>query len=248
MAVTVTFAGCGDAFGSGGHFNTCIVVDGGGRRFTIDFGASSLVALNKLGIAHNSIDAVLLTHMHGDHFGGLPFMLLDAMLGARRTAPLTIAGPRGVEARVEQAIDVLFPGSGVMRPRFSLNFVELEVGRSNEVSGLAVTPYAARHTPETNPTALRINVGDRIVTYSGDGEFGPDLCAAARDADLFIAECYFHQKSVPGHMNYTDIREHRDDFGAKRMVLTHLGPEMLAAREGVPEQCAEDGLEIELSD
>ena len=100
MAVTVTFVGCGDAFGSGGRFNTCIMVDGADIRFTIDFGASSLVALNKLGISHNSIDAVLLTHMRGDHFGGLPFMLLDAMFGARRKRPLTIAGPKNLEAPV----------------------------------------------------------------------------------------------------------------------------------------------------
>ncbi|MFP6747526.1 MAG: MBL fold metallo-hydrolase, partial [Alphaproteobacteria bacterium] len=159
MAVSVTFVGCGDAFGSGGRFNTCILVDGGGLRFTIDFGASSLVALNKLDIAPNSIDAVLLTHMHGDHFGGLPFLLLDSMLGARREAPLTIVGPKGVEARVDQAMEALFPGSGAMRPRFALDYVELDVGRAKEVLGLAVTPFAAKHTPQTNPTALRVEIG-----------------------------------------------------------------------------------------
>ena len=250
MSVTVTFAGCGDAFGSGGRFNTCIVVDGivrsGEMRFTIDFGASSLVALNQLGVAHNSIDAVLLTHLHGDHFGGLPFMLLDAMLGAGRTTPLTIAGPVQVQARVEAALEALFPGSGVMEPKFALNYVELSVGQANDILGLTVTPHAARHTPQTNPTALRVGVGDKVVTYSGDGEFTEDLCAASRDADLFIAECYFHDKAVPGHMNYKDIETHGQDFGAKRMVLTHLGPQMLAARALVTEQCAEDGLVITL--
>ena len=250
MSVTVTFAGCGDAFGSGGRFNTCILVDGivGGEslRFTIDFGASSLVALNKLGVAHNSIDAVLLTHMHGDHFGGLPFMLLDAMLGAGRTTPLTIAGPAGVADRVAAATEALFPGSDMMAPKFDLNFVELAVGQANDVLGLIVTPQPARHTPQAKPTALRVAVGDKIVTYSGDGEFTADLCAASQGADLFIAECYFHDKAVRGHLNYRDIRAHADDFGAKRMVLTHLAPEMLAMRGQVPEQCAEDGLVIEL--
>ncbi len=246
MTVTVTFAGCGDAFGSGGRFNTCIVVDGGGVRFTIDFGATSLVALNTLGLPHNSIDAVLLTHMHGDHFGGLPFLLLDAMLGARRETPLIIAGPPGLEDRVAQAMDALFPGSGVMQPKFPVSYVELEVGRGNDFLGLNVTPFAAKHTPQTNPTALRVGVEDKIVTYSGDGEFTQELCGASRDADLFIAECYFHDKSVKGHMSHADIRAHKNDFGAKRMVLTHLGPEMLAKRDEVPEQCAEDGLVINL--
>ena len=159
---------------------------------------------------------------------------------------LPAVGPKGVEARVDQAMEALFSGSGAMRPRFALDYVELDVGRANEVLGLAVTPFAAKHTPQTNPTALRVAVGDKIVTYSGDGEFTPDLCAASRDADLFIAECYFHDTPVKGHMNHADIREHGADLGAKRMVLTHLGPRMLAVRHEVAEECAEDGLVINL--
>ncbi|MBT4045371.1 MAG: MBL fold metallo-hydrolase [Rhodospirillaceae bacterium] len=246
MAVSVTFVGAGDAFGSGGRFNTCIMVDGADLRFTIDFGASSLVALNKLGIDHNSIDAVLLTHMHGDHFGGLPFMLLDAMLGARRNRPLTIAGPKNLEARVVAAVEALFPGSGVMKPKFPLHFIELEVGAVNNILGLEVTPYPARHTPQADPTALRVAVDDKVVTYSGDGEYTEALTQASRDADLFIAECYFHDRPVQGHMNYTDIAAHRDDFAARRLILTHLGPEMLAKSTELPEECAEDGLVVRL--
>src|ERR671924_627904 len=100
MSVTVTFVGSGDSFGSGGRFNTCILVDAPGYRFCIDFGATSLVALNRLDIAHNSIDAILLTHLHGDHCGGVPFLLMDAMLAARRARPLTIAGPRDLSRRM----------------------------------------------------------------------------------------------------------------------------------------------------
>ena len=246
MAVTVTFVGAGDAFGSGGRFNTCILVDGAAVRFTIDFGATSLTALNQLGIEHNSIDAVLLTHMHGDHFGGLPFMLLDAMLGARRQRPLTIAGPKNLQARVTAAIDALFPGSSAMTPKFPLHFVELAVGQINDVLGLAVTPYAAKHTPTTDPTALRVAGDDRIVSYSGDGEWTPELNKASHDADLFIAECYFHGRAVTGHMSYPDIQQHKEDFAAKRMILTHLGPDMLANMAAVAEQCAEDGLVVTL--
>src|SRR5262249_57393407 len=95
MAVSVRFVGSGDAFGSGGRFKTCILVDGPGVRFAIDCGASSLIALAQQGIAPNSIDAVLLTHLHGDHCGGVPFLLLDAMLGAKRERALVVAGPPG---------------------------------------------------------------------------------------------------------------------------------------------------------
>ena len=100
MAVSVRFVGSGDSFGSGGRFQTCILVDIPGLRFAIDFGMSSLIALNRQGIAHNSIDVVLLTHLHGDHCGGVPFMLVDAMLAAKRTRPLNISGPKDTCARM----------------------------------------------------------------------------------------------------------------------------------------------------
>ena len=89
MAVTVRFVGSGDSFGSGGRFQTCILVDGPGSRVAIDFGTSSLIALAQQGIAHNSIDAILISHLHGDHCGGVPFLLIDAMLAAKRDRPLT---------------------------------------------------------------------------------------------------------------------------------------------------------------
>ena len=246
MSVKVNFVGSGDAFGSGGRFNTCILVDGPGIRFTIDFGASSLIALNKQQIPHNSIDAILLTHIHGAHSAGIPFMLLDAMLGAKRDRPLTIAGPKNLEKRLAEAAEVLFPGMEAMAPKFPVNYVELPVGETTEVLGLTVTPYAAKHTWQTDPTALRVGVGDKVVTYSGDGDWTPDLPKAAKDADLFIAECYFYQKPIKWHLNYDAIQEHREEFGAKRMILTHMGPEMLAKADEVPEECAYDGLVVEL--
>lgn len=246
MTVKVNFVGTGDAFGTGGRFNTCILVDGENLRFAIDFGASTLVALNAQGIPHNSIDAILLTHIHGDHSAGIPFMLMDAMLGARRDRPLTIAGPKNVKARIEECAEVLFPGSSGMAPKFPLHYVELEVGRPNDILGLCVTPYAAKHTWQTDPTALRVAVDDKVVTYSGDGDWTPDLPKATQGADLFIAECYFHSKPVKWHLNYGTIQERKAEFGAKRMILTHMGPEMLPLADEVPEECAEDGLVITL--
>lgn len=246
MSVKVNFVGSGDAFGTGGRFNTCILVDGKDVRFTIDFGGTSLVALNAQGISHNSIDAILLTHIHSDHSSGVPLLLMDAMLGAKRDRPLTIAGPKNLRSRMEEARAVLFPGSEVMVPKFPVNYVELPVGETSEFLGLKVTPFAAKHTWQTDPTALRVEVDGKIVTYSGDGDYTPDLARAAKDADLFIAECYFYEKPVKWHLNYPSIREHKADFAAKRMILTHFGPEMLAMADQVPEETAHDGLIVEL--
>jgi ribonuclease BN (tRNA processing enzyme) len=183
MKATVRFVGSGDSFGSGGRFQTCILVDADIVRFAIDFGTSSLIALGQQGIEHNSIDAVLLTHLHGDHCGGVPFMLVDAMLGARRSRPLTIAGPRDTRARLGAIAEALFPGSQTMVPKFPLDYVELGVGRANPVGKLQVTPYAAKHTWQTNPTFLRVEVGDKVIAYTGDGEWTDEMAKMGRGAD-----------------------------------------------------------------
>ena len=246
MSVTVRFVGSGDSFGSGGRFQTCIVVDGLGVRFAIDFGASSLIALAQQDIHPNTLDAILLTHLHGDHCGGVPFLLIDAMLAAKRERPLVVAGPAGTQTHLATLREALFPGSAVMVPKFPLDYRELTVGTANRVLDLVVTPRPARHTVQTNPTALRVEVGGRVIAYTGDTEWTDEVARIAEGADLLIAECYYYAKPIKWHLNYPAIAEHVRAAGAKRVILTHMSAEMLAHAADVPEECAFDGLTIEL--
>ena len=111
---------------------------------------------------------------------------------------------------------------------------------------LLVTPERARHTEETNPTALRIQVGEKTMCYTGDTEWTDDIARAARDTDLLIAESYFYDKPVKWHLNYPDIVAHAGRVGARRLILTHMSREMLARADSVPEECAHDGLVVTL--
>jgi ribonuclease BN (tRNA processing enzyme) len=246
MAVTVLFVGSGDSFGSGGRFQTCILVDGPRSRFAIDFGTSSLIALAQQGIAHNSIDAILISHLHGDHCGGVPFLLIDAMLAAKRERPLTIAGPRDLPRRMAEIREALFPGSHVMTPKFPVDWIELEPGRPREILDLRVTARPARHTQETNPTSLRVEVGGKVIAYTGDTEWTDDVAAVARGADLLIAECYFYEKPIRWHLTYPTLAAHLAEVNAQRVILTHMSREMLAHADEVPEECAYDGLVVAL--
>jgi len=246
VSVKITFAGSGDAFGSGGRLNTCILVEAPGICFAIDFGASSLIALKALGIPHNRIDVILLTHLHGDHCGGVSGLLMDAMLGAKRETSLTIAGPMETAAHLPNVQEALYPGSRAMTPKFAVETIDMEVMKPHEIKGLKITTYPAIHTGATNPTSMRVEVGDKIIAYTGDSAWNEHIPELARGADLFISECYFYEKRVPFHMNYPDLVEHRVELEVKRMVLTHLGPEMLRHKDEIPEECAYDGLVIEL--
>jgi ribonuclease BN (tRNA processing enzyme) len=236
----VTFVGTGDAFGSGGRLQTCILIEGTTTTFTIDFGASSLIGMRREEIDPNSIDLILLTHLHGDHCGGIPFLLLDAMLGSKRSNPLTIVGPRGTKEHLQRVQEALFPGSHVMEPKFELHYNEINPNHRLEVADLAIDSVEARHTRETNPLAVCVTSGDKRIAYTGDGELTDELAQLVNGVDLLIAESYFYDKAVPWHLNYPDL-EHLE---AKRVVLTHMHSNMLEQADKVPEECAYDGYVI----
>ena len=237
--------GSGDAFGSGGRFQTCLLVEGARGRLIVDCGATSLVAMRRAGIDPTTIDAVALTHLHGDHFGGLPFIVLDGQF-RRRTTTLSIAGPPQARARVEAAMDIFFPGSTGVSRRFAVDFVELTDGVACSIGGMTVTPFEVIHASGAPAHALRIDDGARVVTYSGDTEWTDRLLDAARGADLFVCEAYTYDRAVKFHLSHETVRQHRDAFGARHILLTHMGPEMLARARDAAFDCAHDGMVIEL--
>ena len=195
----IQFLGTGDAFGSGGRFNTCLHVRDQAGAFLIDCGASSMIAIRKFNADPNAIRAILITHLHGDHFGGLPYFLLDAQLVSRRTAPLIVAGPPGLRERLSVAMENAFPGSTKVDRQFRLDLRELEPGEAHQVAGVIVTPFVVKHACGAPPYALRINVDGKVLCYSGDTEWVEELAKAAYQADLFIAESYFTDRAVKYH-------------------------------------------------
>ncbi len=242
----LTFLGSGDAFGSGGRFNTCFHLE---RRahghVLIDCGASSMVAIRKWGVEPNAVSTVLVSHLHGDHFAGLPFFLLDAQLVSRRTAPLTLAGPPGFEARLMTVMEAMFAGSTRAPRKFDLAIRELELHRRAELNGLAVTPYLMKHFSGAPSYALRIETEDKVLAYSGDTEWVDELIPAGRDADLFICEAYFFDKVMKYHIDYTTLMKRLPEIGAKRTIVTHMSAELLARRHEIACEAAHDGLSVE---
>jgi ribonuclease BN (tRNA processing enzyme) len=246
--VTVTFAGSGDAFGSGGRYQACIHLRVPGQApVLLDCGATSLSALKACGLDPGEISTVFVSHLHGDHFGGLPFLILDGQF-SRRTSPLTIVGPPGTEERLRQAMETSFPGSSGTTRRFSVDVIEVAPYSTRAVNGSKVTTWEADHPSGAPPLVLRLGVGRATIAYTGDTAWTSNLIAAADSADLLIAEAYYYDKAIPYHLRYTDLTAHRASLTSDRIVLTHMSADMLAraAESRLDFETAHDSLTIQL--
>ena len=239
--------GCGDAFGTGGRFNTCFHLVGKNVNALIDCGASSLVGMNKLAIDRNAVSTILITHFHADHIGGVPFFILEANYVLKRKSPLTIAGPPGLKARYAEMMESAYPGTANLQLSFPLILREVEIGKRNEIDNMKVTPLRVVHDERAGPClGYRCEAEGKIVAYSGDTQWTDAVIDIGRNADLFICEAYTRDKPINTHMALTALEKHLGEIKPKRLILTHMGLDMLAHRAEVPFETAEDGKIVEL--
>ena len=241
--IEIKVLGSGDAFGSGGRFQACFYIQSEAGRFLIDCGSSSLIAMKRFGVDPSAVDMILLSHLHGDHFGGVPFFILDAQF-ARRAHPLVIAGPPGVKRRIQEAMEVLFPRSSKSEQKFAIEFIELPERSNTAIGSLKVTPFSVIHPSGDTPYALRVQCGEKVIGYSGDTEWTETLLEVSRGADLFLCEAYFFEKNIKFHLSYRTLMEHRAQLGCRKLVLTHMGNDMLNHLRGLDVEWAEDGKSI----
>lgn len=242
----VTFVGSGDAFGSGGRYQTCIQLRTRAATLLVDCGATSLTALRGLAADVADVDAVLISHLHGDHFGGLPFLVLDAQFSTR-TKPLRVIGPMGTRKRLMAAMEVLFPGSSTVHRRFDVRVDEVVGnGAAIEVCDAYVRVWEVDHASGAPAHALRVDVTGRSFGYSGDTAWTDNLQHAARGTDLFACEAYTYEKSIRYHLSYRTLEAHAPELETERLVLTHMGDDMLQRADDTGRIIAQDGMRFTL--
>jgi ribonuclease BN (tRNA processing enzyme) len=245
--VTVTFAGSGDAFGSGGRHQACIHLrgPGGAAPVLLDCGATSLSALRRCGLDPGEVAAVFVSHLHGDHFGGLPFLILDGQF-TRRAEPLAVIGPPGIARRLPELMECMFPGSATVPRRFPVEVTELAPDGSSAATaaGARAVGFAADHPsgPDGPALALRLAIGGKVIGYTGDTAWTGTLIDVAAGADLLIAEAYYRDKNVPYHLRHADLVAHAGRLACRRTVLTHMSADMLEHLDQSQFETASDGL------
>lgn len=245
--VTVTLLGTGDAFASFGRSQSGYLIDAPGGRILMEAGPGLLPALKSNGIAPDSFDLLLISHLHGDHFAGLPFLILDYMWETPRRRLLTIAGPPKLEERTWLLTRAMFPHFDFDKVRHKLKFVVLEPGRSTRLGKFKVSAIRSPHTKPDISLSLRIDGGGKSIVFSGDSGWNDELVKLSAGADLFLCECtYYESAHLKFHLNYPLLAANRDKFKVRRMVLTHLGREVLSREGEIALEMGYDGMKIEI--
>lgn len=244
--VTVQFAGSGDAFGSGGRLQACIHVSSADASYLLDCGCSSLIGLRQCNIAVDMIETVIVSHLHGDHFGGIPFLMLDGKYLSKRTQPLTVIGPPGLQQQVEAALEALYPGTLEGGVGFPVNYLELSTEAPLRHGSLEIRAWKMKHGSSDRAYGLQVTSGGKRIAYTGDTEWTENMLPLADGADLMICECFQYDQPIPSHLDYMTLLKKRSQLNCRQIVLTHAGEDMINRQDDLEFPLACDGMAVEL--
>jgi ribonuclease BN (tRNA processing enzyme) len=237
---TLFFLGSGDAFCHGDRANQAILVERKNDSLLLDCGPTTKYRFKQTGRDLDRVRTILITHFHGDHFGGLPFLLLYWHYEARRTEPLTLVGPEGLEKALRALVACTYR-SLLDRSQYEIRFEEFPLGKvsQKELDDLKVVAYPMRHIKESIGLRLSWDTGDIAIT--GDTCWNDNIAPLCEGADCLMIECSTYKIRFPEvHLSYEEIQAHRFALTAKRILLHHMDDEMIQAsgRLGRPDEVA----------
>ena len=233
--------GTSDAFGAGGRRQSAYLLRASQGGVLIDCGQTTLTGLAALGIDRGEVDAIVVSHFHADHFGGIPLFLLGALFADERKAPLRIAGPPGTEERVREAARALGHPMERQPWSFEIRFEELRAGQRLAMGPVALEAFETFHSPDSHPHGLIVRDGQRRLAYSGDTGWFDGLPGHVAGADLFLCECTLDARGFEYHLSLEELAARQAEFDCGAILLTHLGDEMRARREHAGFEVADDG-------
>jgi ribonuclease BN (tRNA processing enzyme) len=242
----LVFIGTSDAFGSGGRRQSANFLRAPNGGVLIDCGMTTGTGMCELGIDRDEVDAILISHFHADHFGGIPALLLASLYEDERTKPLLVAGPPGIERWVQNLAAAMGYAIDDREFSFDLRFEVLHPGVDAEIGPVRVRSFESHHQPHTHPHGLIVQAGAQRIAYSGDTGWFDELPTLVAGADLFITECTNYTHSFEYHLSHEVLVAHKSAFDCGRIMLTHLGSQMAARRGQCEFETADDGLAIKV--
>jgi ribonuclease BN (tRNA processing enzyme) len=240
--VRITALGSGDAFFSAGRGHTAWLVEDACGVYSVDFGATALQSLKRLG---RELSAVYFTHLHGDHVAGWPFLLVDAVYRAKRTAPLTVCGPIGTRQTLQTLWAACYATAAAEPLPFPLEVREIAPGENVQIAGRTVRAFQARHMRPPH-VALSLRIDD--LAFTGDTGAHEGLLELARGSRAICTECTNLAPGDPKHLAWSELRELLPRLGVRRVLLGHLGGEARAAKALIEQEARSLGLDLRVCD
>lgn len=241
----LTVLGSGDAFCSGGALHSCNLLEHGAGKLMLECGPGVLAGMKRMGIPTDAPDVLLISHLHGDHFGGIPFLFLEYLFENPRQRPLTLLGPPTLLDRSFAVYAALYRELQSFELPFEIRVEELYPGSRTRAAGFEIEAFQVTHNAEPFSLGYRIASPDGTMLFSGDSAWNEEFVPRSQGVDLFLCECCTMEPSVPMHTSYAELLANRERLGCRRLLLTHLGADVRAAEEFQFERVG-DGMVFEI--
>ena len=225
--ITLTFLGTGGAISQGRAYTSILV----NNSILFDVAPTAPFHLSKMQKDFTAINHVFVTHFHGDHTFGLPFLLLEYAFAAKRKTPLVIVGSGAIKEFTESLVESAYPDAADhILGQVPIEYISIpKEGGDFNLEGISGIALPMSHG-NIATFGYSLKIGNNRVAFSGDTGLCENLLKLIESSDIVIVECSFLTTVVPGHMNIEDIKEikmilQRSDK-EKKLILVHLGKEV----------------------
>ena len=228
----LSFLGSANAFTLGGRYWSGFVANG---RYVFEAPPTLLPHLKRMDIPLADIRVIFISHFHGDHFLGLPFLFLDHLYLTPRRDDLLIVGPPGIEATSEGLADLAFPGLSGADAGYRRVYLEAQPGADQPLADATFRALPMRHAGQKmHCFGYKLRLGDKTVAYTGDTEMCDEIFLLAEGADVLVMDCSYCEGEGPEHVGLEGAREVRKRVSQRTaIILTHLDNEPATATEGL---------------